>query len=190
MWRVERHDDKGRIPSVQEEVLGEKPKIGERPLHQPDKRLDLSPGALKRFSASNTSLLFHGTRSVNVSGILRESLRLPKTLVGVVITGAMFGPGLYFADDWKKSAGYTSLQNSYWSGGAGSVKGRSAFMFAVDVVLGNPFVAPGAKGYTSPPDGHHSIFGKAGASGVQNNEFIVFKRDQHQLRYLVEFTTT
>jgi hypothetical protein len=190
LWRVERHDDKGRLPSSQEEVLGEKPKIGERPLHQPDKRPDLSAGVLKRFNASNTSLLFHGTRSVNVSGILRESLRLPKTLVGVVITGAMFGPGLYFADDWKKSAGYTSLQNSYWSGGAGSVKGRSAFMFAVDVVLGNPFVAPGAKGYTSPPDGHHSIYGKAGVSQVQNNEFIVFKREQHQLRYLAEFTTT
>ncbi len=190
LWRVERHDDKGKIPACQEEVLAEKPKVAERPQFQPDKRADLKAGEVKRFQASNTALLFHGTRSVNVSGILREALRLPRQLVGVVITGAMFGPGLYFADDWKKSAGYTSLHGSYWSGGGGTVRGRDAFMFAADVVLGNPFVAPRAGGYTEPPKGHHSIFGKAGHSGVQNNEFIVFKPQQNQLRYLIEFTTT
>ncbi len=124
---------------------------------------------------------------MNVRGILREALRLPKQLVGVVITGAMFGPGLYFADDWKKSAGYTSLMNSYWSHGSGAIASRGAFMFAADVVLGQPFVAPQAHGYTGPPQGHHSIFGKAGHSGVQNNEFIVFDSKQHRLRYLAEF---
>jgi hypothetical protein len=51
-------------------------------------------------------------------------------------------------------------------------------------------VAPHANGYTGPPKGHHSVFGKAGHSGVQNNEFIVFKSEQHRLRYLIEFTTT
>jgi hypothetical protein len=190
LWRVERHADRGKLPPVQKDVLGAKPKIEERPLFQPDSRPDLPKADAKRYGATNTSLLFHGTRSVNVSGILREALRLPKQLVGVVITGAMFGPGLYFADDWKKSAGYTSLTNSYWSAGNGTVKGRDAFMFAADVVLGNPFVAPGPRGYTAPPDGHHSVYGKGGHSQVQNNEFIVFDAAQHQLRYLAEFTVT
>ncbi len=189
VWRVERHDDAGKIPQAQEEILADKPKIGERALFQPEKRADLKAAEIKKFNATNTALLFHGTRSVNVSGILREALRMPKTLVGVVITGAMFGPGIYFADDWKKSAGYTSLRGSYWSQGAGAVKGREAFMFAADVALGNPFVAPHAHGYTAPPTGHHSIFGKAGQSGVQNNEYIVFKPHQNRLRYLAEFTT-
>lgn len=187
LWRIERHADANKLPAVQEEVLAAKPKIDERPLFQPTKRPDAKGGEAKRYQASNTALLFHGTRSVNVSGILRESLRLPKQLVGVVLTGAMFGPGLYFADDWKKSAGYTSLTHSYWSRGSGAVAGRDAFMFAADVVLGKPFVPPQAGGYTAPPKGHHSIFGKAGHSGVQNNEFIVFKPEQHKLRYLIEF---
>jgi hypothetical protein len=188
LWRVVRHADADRLPAVQEEVLAGKPKIDERPLFQPGKRPDAKGAEAKRFQASNTALLFHGTRSVNVRGILREALRLPKQLVGVVITGVMFGPGLYFADDWKKSAGYTSLASSYWSGGGGSIAGRDAFMFAADVVLGRPFVAPQAHGYTAAPAGHHSIYGKAGASGVQNNEFIVFDAKQHRLRYLAEFT--
>jgi hypothetical protein len=101
----------------------------------------------------------------------------------------MFGPGLYFADDWRKSAGYTSLHDSYYSGGGGAVKGRNAFMFATDVVLGSPYVASGPSGYTKPPSGHHCVFGKAGDSGVANNEFIIFSRGQHKLRYLIEFTT-
>lgn len=189
LWQVERHDDSGRLSSAQGSVLKGKSKIKERALFQPDERPDLSGTEAKRYESTNTALLFHGTRSVNVKGILRESLRLPKQLVGVVITGAMFGPGLYFADDWKKSAGYTSLDDSYYSGGDGSIKGRSAFMFAVDVVLGNPYVPSGSHGYTEPPKGHHSVFGKAEESGVENNEFIVYRPEQHQLRYLIEFAT-
>jgi hypothetical protein len=120
LWRVARHADEDRLPVVQQEILGAKLTIDERPQFQPSKRADTKGAETKRFHASNTALLFHGTRSVNVHGILREALRLPKQLVGVVLTGAMFGPGLYFADDWKKSAGYTSLLHSYWSGGNGT----------------------------------------------------------------------
>jgi hypothetical protein len=187
VWQVDRNADDGKLPAMQDEIIKAKPKVTERPLFQPDKRVDVTKEA-KKYQGSNTALLFHGTRSVNVRGILKEALRLPKQLVGVVITGAMFGPGLYFADDWKKSAGYTSLTNSYWSRGSGAVANRGAFMFAADVVLGQPFVAPQAHGYTCPPDKHHCVYGKAGHSGVQNNEFIVFDSRQHRLRYLAEFT--
>jgi hypothetical protein len=189
IWEVHRHGDQERLQSYQDTVLTSKPRITERPLFQPPERNDLGDNALmKRYADSNTGLLFHGTRSVNVSGILRESFRLPKQLVGVVITGAMFGGGVYFADDWKKSAGYTSLSGGYYSSGAGGVKGRDAFMFACDVVCGNPHVAPGPRGYTEPPKGHHSVFGKGGVSQVQNNEWIIFNTQQSKLRYLAEFS--
>ena len=133
-----------------------------------------------------------------MKGILEKSLLLPKQLVGVSINGAMFGPGLYWADDLKKSAGYTSLRGSIWSKGTGAVSGRDAFMFAADVVLGDPFVAPGPRGYTSPPQSCHCVFGMGKnhptannrGSGVENNEWIVFNANQARLRYLAEFTTT
>ena len=189
IWLVERNADKGRLKPIQEKVAKAKPKLDEGAQFQPKTRTDLPTADRKLYKDSNTALLFHGTRSVNVRGIMKESLRLPKQLVGVVITGAMFGPGLYFADDWKKSAGYTSMKNSYWSRGSGAVKGRGAFMFAMDTVLGQPHVADRAHGYTSPPKKHHSVFGKAGHSGVQNNEFIVFDPQQQQLKYLIEFET-
>ena len=128
-----------------------------------------------------------------MSGILRKSLLMPQKLVGVSINGALFGPGLYFADDWGKSAGYTSLSGSRWAGGDGVVHGRHAFMFLVDVVVGTPHLADRGHGYTSAPSGKHSVFGKGGHSRLsfgilQNNEWIVYRTEQHCLRYLIEFT--
>ena len=189
VWRVQRTDQgPTRFDAMQQKILAAKPVVSERPLFQPKGgRVDLPRDLQLKYSQTNTALLFHGTRSVNVSGILREGLRLPKQLVGVVITGAMFGPGQYYADDWKKSAGYCSLDKSYWSRGSGTVRGRHAFMFLIDVVLGQPFVAPGPRGYTSPPNNCHCVFGKAGHSQVQNNEWIVFDAAQHQMKYLMEF---
>ncbi len=188
MWKVERTGDQAKVSNMQDSVLSDKVSIKERAPYQPKERNDLEDNdLLKRYHSTNTALLFHGTRTVNVTGILREGLRLPKQLVGVVITGAMFGPGCYFADDWRKSAGYTSMSGGYYSAGNGSVRGRDAFMFACDVVLGNPWVAPHSGGYTSAPKGHHCVYGKAGKSGVVNNEWIIYEGRQNRLRYLAEF---
>ena len=189
LWEVQRHGDRPTVRSNQERVLGEMPKNwnNERPMFH-DKlkqRPDLNVAERKLFWGTNTGLLFHGTRSVNVPGIVRENLRFPKELSGVQITGAMFGPGSYFADDWSKSAGYCSHPNSIWGGG-GQVRGRKSFMFAFDVVLGHPHVAPGPRGYAGPPKGHHCVFGKAGHSHVANNEWIIYHKGYCEMRYLAE----
>ena len=139
---------------------------------------------------SNLHWLFHGTRSCNLLSILKSGLRMPNTLSGVHITGAMFGGGIYWADDWMKSAGYTSLGNSYWSRGSGTIANRKAFMFTGEVILGNVYVSPRTYSQNTPPSGYHSVMGKGGYSGVQNNEFVVYKTPQCKLRYLIEFETS
>lgn len=189
-WAVARHGDEKSLFACQDAVASARSRhwAEERALHQPDVYPHVSKDRKDAYEKSHTAVLFHGTRSVNVSGILRKALLMPKQLVGVVITGAMFGPGLYFADDWKKSAGYTSLSGGYYSSGGGSVRGRHAFMFMADVVLGNPHVASGPHGYTSPPKGCHSVFGKANHSQVMNNEWIIFQAQQNMLRFLFEFS--
>lgn len=191
VWEVNRFDEpkgfESNLINLEREL--KENKIKERPLHQDRKRPDLSDEQKKQYWNTNTNLLMHGSRSVNISGILRTGFRFPSELVNVVISGAMFsGAGaIYTADDWKKSAGYTSLPGSYWSGGGGGVKGRGAFMFLCDVCLGVPHVAPGPYPFVRPPTGTHCIFGKAGYSQVQNNEWIIFNKNQQKLRYLVEF---
>lgn len=141
---------------------------------------------------ANVSTLFHGSRSANISGILRTGLRVAKQLKGkgISINGAMFGnSALYFGSDWKKSSGYCSLKSSYWAGGSGGIKGRDAFMFVSSVIVGNPHIAKAAYGFTEPPNGTHSVFGKAGTtSGLKNDEHMVYDLDYHTLDYLVEFS--
>lgn len=186
LWKIRRHGDSDLFKKNQQQTFTEMGKWNEeRPLHQDKKRIDLEPEERKMYWETNTGLLFHGTKSVCVPGIIRENFRFPSELVGVQITGAMFGPGTYFADDYRKSAGYCSDPSSYYGGG-GAVKGRHSFMFAVDTILGHPHVATGPHGYAGPPKGRHCVFGKAGASSVQNNEWIIFRKGRSQLRYLAE----
>lgn len=194
VWAVKRGPDATRFEKKLEEVAKARPKIdaADRAKFQPKKRPDVDHKTALKYARTQTCMLFHGTRSVNVSGILRTSFRLPNQLKGVVITGAMFGPGVYYASMWTKSAGYTSVGSSYYAGGGGGIRGRGAFMFINDVILGKPHVAPDAHGYTSAPNGCHSVYGKSGQTRswggtLQNDEHIIYDVSQHNMRYLVEF---
>ena len=190
LWKIERHGEYKTLGNSQRMIAEEMSKWNnERPLHQDTKnRVDLTESERKLFSDSNTGLMFHGTRSVNVPGIVRESFRFPKELVGVATNGAAFGPGTYYADDWKKSAGYCSHARAYWAGGGG-VQGRQSFMFAVDAVFGHPHIAERSFGYTKPPEKKHSVFAKATSSSyIQNNEWIIYTKGRAAIKYLAEFT--
>lgn len=189
LWAVDRKASENFIPKTQKRILKSDVDLSHGPSHQMKRRLDVPTKQRNDYKQSNTALLLHGTRSVNVNAILRESLRMPETLVAVTLTGAKFGPGIYFADDWKKAANYSNAKGSTEAGRVGAVRGRKAFMFAADVVLGTSHVPDRVKGFAKPPRGHHSVFGKADHSGVDDNEFIVYRPDQSRLRYLIEFET-
>ncbi len=198
LWKVSRHGDFDAFKKNVEKVASEMPAkwSEERPMFYENQkqRPDLSAPERKMFHTANSALLFHGTRAVNVPGIIRESLRFPNQLVGVVINGAMWGPGVYSADDWGKSANYCSTgggRRSMYAGDSGHVQGRRSFMFGVDVCLGNPHVGKDAYGYTDAPSGCHSVFGKYGVSNawggkLQNNEWIIYRKGRIVLRYLAE----
>ena len=172
----------------QKSLSGSLPKNYEVPLHQPKNRIDLNKEEVSLYNSTNTCLLMHGTRTVNTVGLLTYGFKFPKELVGVPIAGAMFGQGIYTADDFGKSAGYTSLRNSYYASGSGGVRNRGAVIFLCDIVLGNPHVAPQAYPYVKYPTGTHSLFGKSGTtSSLQNNEFIILKKEQYKFRYIIEF---
>jgi hypothetical protein len=193
LWEVQRHGDRDKFRRTQQAIAKEmdgRPWNEERPLFYDKKRPDLTVPERQLFWNCNTSLLFHGTRTVNVPGIVRENLRFPKELTGVVINGAMFGPGSYFADDWAKSAGYCSHRQAYYGGG-GAVSGRHSFMFGFDVVLGIPHVAEGSKGFKGAPRGTHCVFGKynhtrSWGGTLANNEWIIYVKGQCEMRYLAE----
>ena len=130
---------------------------------------------------NNVQRLWHGTRVHNVLSIFKSGLIIPKSNGSIQITGRMFGDGLYFSDQATKSLNYSY---GYWDGGA---KDNNCFMFLADVAMGNAYTPTSAFRHSLPHSGFDSTFAKAGDSGVQNNEMIVYRTSQANLRYLVEF---
>lgn len=132
-------------------------------------------------SCGNAVHLFHGSRNAHLLGILSSYLKIPSSLgSGVNKVGAMFGDGIYFADNSTKSANY-----SYASFGGQRNGSQRAFLFIAEVALGNVHKVSSAHYFRTAPAGYHSVMGVRGSS-LQNNEFIVYNPSQVRLKYLVE----
>lgn len=130
----------------------------------------------------NVKMLWHGTRVFNVLSILKNGLIIPRSGGSYQITGRMFGDGLYFSDQSTKSLNYSY---GYWDHGS---KDNNCFMFLADVAMGKEYTPSSYNSSSFPVKGYDSVFAKAGASGVQNNEMIVYDISQARLRYLCEFS--
>lgn len=129
-------------------------------------------------SVGNVMRLWHGTRPGNILSILKSGLIIPPSSASHVC-GRMFGNGLYFSDQSTKSLNYAT---GWWSG----TKEKQCFMFLADVAMGKMHHPKRATSQL-PMANSDSTFAKAGQSGVQNNEMIVYKTQQADLKYLVEF---
>jgi poly [ADP-ribose] polymerase len=130
----------------------------------------------------NIQELWHGTRTFNVLSILKSGLVIPKSSDGHV-TGRMFGDGLYFSDQSSKSLNYSA---GFWDQSHNGAYDKRCFMFLADVAMGRAFTPRGTRAY-EPPRGYDSVFAQAGVSNVLNNEMIVYRLGQANLKYLIEF---
>lgn len=127
----------------------------------------------------NIRELWHGTKCSNLLSILKIGLIIPRSSSGHV-TGRMFGDGLYFSDQSTKALNYAT---NFWSRGGST---RRIFMFLADVAMGKEYT-PSSWSYDLPKRGYDSTFARAGKSSVSNNEMIVYKTSQANLKYLIEF---
>jgi poly [ADP-ribose] polymerase len=126
----------------------------------------------------NIQELWHGTKKANLLSILKGGLRIspPST---AYISGKMFGNGIYFSDQSTKSLNYAY---GYWDG----KYENNCFMFLCDVAMGKAYTPSGPTG-SLPKPGYDSTYAAAGRSGVMNNEMIVYKENQVDMKYLIEF---
>lgn len=132
-------------------------------------------------AVGNVKELWHGTRDGNILSIMKNGLVIPKSGEGHC-TGRMFGDGLYFSDQSTKALNYAA---GYWSGN----RVNKCYMFLADVAMGKSYIPRTSdwKLHTKiARDGYDSCFAKAGGC-VRNNEMIVYKLEQANLKYMVEF---
>ena len=143
---------------------------------------------VKTSKNKSTKLFWHGSRNENWLSILKTGLILRPT--NAVITGKMFGYGLYFADKCRKSLNYTSLRGSYWAGGSQN----QAYMALFEVHTGHQLQLKVRENWCGEltenklkarNSKYDSLFAKGGADLI-NNEYIVYNQHQCTVKYLVE----
>ena len=135
----------------------------------------------------NTKLLWHGSRNENWMSIISNGLILNPN---AVITGKMFGYGIYFGLQSRKSFNYTSYNNSYWAHG----NSDTAFMGLYSVHYGNPYIVSNfdSKYYNFNYDklrkeGNFDCLHADSRKGMlRNDEIIVYREDQLDIKYIVE----
>ena len=142
---------------------------------------------LEESDFKNTRLLWHGSRNENWMSIISSGLILNPN---AVITGKMFGYGIYFGLQSRKSFNYTSYNNSYWAHG----NSDTAFMGLYDVHYGNPYIVSNfdSKYYNFNYDklrneGNFDCLHADSRKGMlRNDEIIVYREDQLDIKYIVE----
>ncbi len=143
---------------------------------------------LTQSSDKKVALFWHGSRNENWMSILETGLVLRPA--NAVITGKMFGYGLYFADKFKKSLNYTSLRGSYWTGG----NDHKGFLALYDVHVGKQLKIKKHQNWCyelneenlkKKGKKYNSLFAQGGADLI-NNEYIIYNQAQCTVKYLVE----
>jgi len=158
----------------------------------------------------NHYLLWHGSQTCNFIGILTQGLRIAPPEAPA--SGYAFGKGLYFADLFRKSINYTSLQSSGYN-----YTKTYGFLLLCEVALGEIYYPTSVQYMDKPPEGFNSTCGRGHTypdwssaivlpNGVKvpyshklitandstiprlmnHNEFIVYDTSQVRLRYLMQ----
>ena len=143
----------------------------------------------KENDIKDIKLLFHGSRSENIWSIMKTGLFLRPT--NAIITGSMFGAGLYKSNDFDKSRGYTSVSGSRWAKGGTN----TGLMFLMDVAYGNPYdvYSFDSKYYSMDYNKLKSINPKynclhahGGTGMLRKDEIVIYKEEQCTVKYLIE----
>lgn len=135
---------------------------------------------LKERNISEIKSLWHGSRNENWLSIVENSLSLNPN---AVITGKMFGNGIYFAPNSLKSWGYTS--GGYWTR---EMSNPTRFMGLYATAYGEPLNVSSPGQYSESKIGHHGCVHAHAGSYLRNDEIIFYNESAMLLTYLVEFT--
>lgn len=150
----------------------------------PQKQKKLFNAYLKKKSIKDVKMLWHGSRNENWMSIIQNSLLLNPN---AIITGKMFGAGIYFAPSSVKSWGYTSYLGTRWANGHSG----TAFMGLYAVAYGKPMNVDHWSSFMDyksevQQNGYDSLHAHAGVD-LHADEIVLYDEAAVLLNYIVEF---
>lgn len=135
---------------------------------------------LKKENIHTVKQFWHGSRNENWLSIIMNGLSLRPN---AVITGKMFGNGIYFAPSCEKSWNYTSYRGTYWAKGTSN----NAYMGLYATAYGSPLDVYNAHSYSQNTlQGKNCVHAHAGTQ-LRNDEIVFYAEDAMVLNYIVEF---
>lgn len=137
---------------------------------------------MKTNSIKRVKCFWHGSKNENWLSIVLNGLQLNPN---AVITGKMFGQGIYFAPSAQKSWGYTSYYGSRWANG----KQGTAFMGLYATAYGKPYDVTTAGSYNQSflTKNHCNCVHAHAGSQLYNDEIVFYNENAMLLNYIVEF---
>lgn len=136
----------------------------------------------------NVTEMFHGTKCSSLLSVFKSGMIImPSNSAN--ITGRSYGDGIYGAPCHVKGSSTKALNyaTTYWGG---QDEGRY-FVLVLDMAMGKIYIPKtdrwGDGGGPYPKPGYDSTWAKGGSSGVINDECIVYKTNQVDIKYLIEF---
>ena len=144
----------------------------------------INPNYVNPRKEEGCTMFYHGSKVENWFSIMKQGLSLNPD---AKVTGKMFGNGLYFASDARKSANYMDTKGSIWNSG----KRETGYMALYDVALGKCYDATCALTRWDKRDvtkrGCMSVRALPINTGLENAEYIIYDQSQCTIRYLCEF---
>lgn len=139
---------------------------------------------LRTHKIKKVKQFWHGSRNQNWLSIMVNSLKLRPD---AIITGKMFGDGIYFAPSSMKSWNYTSYRGTSWAGGQDDI----AYMGLYATAYGTPYDVDtwsASRDYPAEMKAHgaNCVHAHKG-SALMNDEIIYYSEAAMVLNYIVEF---
>ena len=125
--------------------------------------------------------LWHGSKNENWLSIIENALKLRPD---AVITGKMFGDGIYFAPSSMKSWNYTSYRGTTWARG----NSNKGFMGLYATAYGEPLDVHTSGRYSQATLGGKNCVHAHAGSVLLNDEIVFYNEDAIVLNYIVEFS--
>lgn len=136
----------------------------------------------------NHTMMWHGSRNANMLGITSKGLLLRPP--GAVITGSMFGNGLYFAPaEGRGACSSKSLQYAMGGWGGTQNKANNCYLFYCRIAQGRVREYYRAQSHLRfgcrDLKGYDSVRGVTGTS-LKHDEHIIYTLRQHRIEYIVD----
>ena len=135
---------------------------------------------VKNKNITTIKQFWHGSKNENWLSIIKNGLLLNPN---AVITGKMFGNGIYFAPSCQKSWNYTSYRGTSWANG----KSDMGIMGLYATAYGEPLNVTCSHHYTERELGNKNCVHAHAGIQLRNDEIIFYNENAMILNYIVEF---